>query len=65
MELGSGGYNLACLHSIKGDREEALKLLDSSLSKSEVTIEHIDDDDDWDNLREDPDFIALLNKHRT
>ena len=61
-ELGGGGYNLACAYALKKDKENAFKYLEESLEKKQISLQHVKEDNDWDAYREDPDFIALLEK---
>lgn len=51
-------FNLACLHALFGDRDEALVAIDRALQLG-LEPERFDDPD-FDSLRDDPDFIALL-----
>ncbi|MEV9547166.1 tetratricopeptide repeat protein [Aliarcobacter butzleri] len=63
VELGSIVYNLACFHSIRKNRKEALELLEKSLTNKEVSISSILKDEDWDNFKEDEDFKKLIKKY--
>ncbi|MCG3681978.1 TPR end-of-group domain-containing protein [Aliarcobacter butzleri] len=64
VELGSKVYNLACFHSIRKNKKEALELLEKSLTNKEVSISSILKDEDWDNFKEDEDFKKLIEKYR-
>ncbi|MBO6185601.1 MAG: hypothetical protein J6O88_13085 [Chryseobacterium sp.] len=59
--LGANPYNLSCIYSMLGDKENALKYLKETLEKELIQIEYINDDNDWDNFKNDPDFINLLS----
>ncbi|MFW2441885.1 TPR end-of-group domain-containing protein [Aliarcobacter butzleri] len=63
-ELGDKVYNLACFHSIRKNKKEALELLEKSLTNKEVSISSILKDEDWDNFKEDEDFKKLIEKYR-
>ncbi|MFW2516700.1 TPR end-of-group domain-containing protein, partial [Aliarcobacter butzleri] len=63
VELGSKVYNLACFHSIRKNKKEALELLEKSLTNKEVSISSILKDEDWDNFKEDEDFKKLIKKY--
>ncbi|MCG3692628.1 TPR end-of-group domain-containing protein [Aliarcobacter butzleri] len=62
-ELANLIYNLACFHSIRRNKKEALELLEKALIKKEVTISSILKDEDWDNFKEDEDFKKLIEKY--
>ena len=64
IKHGAGHYNLSCVYALKGDKEKALKYLDITLSKKEITVEHIEKDEDWKEYREDEDFVSLLTKYK-
>ncbi|MBN1468968.1 MAG: hypothetical protein JXM74_04010 [Fusobacteriaceae bacterium] len=63
-ELGDGTYNLACGFALKNEYSSALKYLEESLEKGEISIEYIEVDKTWNNLRDNSDFIALLDKYK-
>lgn len=60
IESGGSSYNLACLHALLNEKDQALKLLKHSLYNKEITAQFVQEDEDWNNLKEDPDFKALL-----
>jgi hypothetical protein len=62
-ELGGSAYNLSCAYSIFNDKNNALKYLKTSLKNKDVSIKTVNEDKDWDNLREDEDFIKILKKY--
>ncbi|MFR9164844.1 MAG: tetratricopeptide repeat protein [Dysgonomonas sp.] len=70
-ELGnqSGAYNLACLYSLMNNKKEAIKWLDTMMSKDyedrmdDLSRERFDSDSDFDNIRSDSDFKQFLNKY--
>ncbi|MEA5460218.1 hypothetical protein VB796_14265 [Arcicella sp. LKC2W] len=64
IELGGGVYNLACLFAVRKDKNNALAYLEKSLINKGISIKHIEDDDDWKDLKTDIDFMNLLNKYR-
>ena len=61
IKNGGGSYNLACLYAIRNKKEEALKYLERSLSRNEVSVEFVEKDKDWDGLRGDSDFKRILS----
>jgi Flp pilus assembly protein TadD len=58
-------YNLACLYSHQGDRERALENLQSALKRAPNLRNHASRDPDFDPLRDNPDFQALVYGKRT
>jgi adenylate cyclase len=58
-------YNVACAHSILGDRDEALNMLDQAVRQGRGNLEWIEHDPDFDPLRPDPRFEAIVNRIRT
>ncbi len=46
-----------------GDTDQALRFLKESLEKRQETPEHADRDIDFDPIRDDPRFRALLEQH--
>ena len=63
LVIKNGGkvYNLACLYAIRNKKEEALKFLERSLSRNEVSVKFVEKDKDWDGLRDDSDFKRILS----
>ena len=64
IKHGGESYNLACLYAIRNQKAEALKYLDVALSRKEITIDFVEQDEDWKNLRNDPDFQDLLSRYK-
>ncbi|MDO4789813.1 MAG: SIR2 family protein [Porphyromonas sp.] len=64
IERDGNSYNLARLYAIRNRKEEALKYLDRSLSRSEISVEFVGKDKDWNGLRDDPDFNSLLSRYK-
>lgn len=64
LENETGLYNLACLYSLLDEKEEAFKWFEKTMQIPIYTRESIESDSDFDNLRQDPRFEALLNKYR-
>lgn len=62
--LGANPYNLSCIYSMLGDKENALKYLKETLEKKLIRVEYVNDDIDWDNYKTDQDFINLLSTYR-
>ena len=63
IEFSGKCYNLACLHAIKENTEEALHYLDLSLSKQEVSVNFVKADQDWKGFLNNEDFIKILRKY--
>ena len=61
IKNGGDFYNLACLYAVRNKKEEALKYLERSLSRNEVSVEFVEKDKDWDGLRDDSDFKRILS----
>ena len=61
IKNGGSSYNLACLYAIRNKKEEALKYLERSLSRHEVSVEIVEKDKDWDGLRDDSYFKRILS----
>jgi Flp pilus assembly protein TadD len=55
-------YNLACLHCLLGEKEEALSYLERSVEHGYGYRSWFENDADLASLREHPRFQALLNK---
>lgn len=64
FELGAGSYDLACHYSLRNNKEKVLELLEQVLKNDEISISHIETDEDWDNLKEDNDFKELIKKYK-
>ncbi|MGP3308439.1 tetratricopeptide repeat protein [Porphyromonas endodontalis] len=64
IKYGGGSYNLACLYALRNRKEEALKYLDHALSRGKVSVKLVEEDNDWDAFREDPDFKHLLSQYK-
>ncbi|MCG3684311.1 TPR end-of-group domain-containing protein [Aliarcobacter butzleri] len=62
-ELGNNVYNLACFHSIRKNKKEALELLEKALKNKEEKTNYVEKDPDWDNFKEDEDFKKLIKKY--
>ena len=58
-------YNFACVLAGMGDKEEALKMLKSTLPRvGEYQVRVAETDTDLDSLRDDPRFVSLLDEAR-
>jgi TolB-like protein/Flp pilus assembly protein TadD len=58
-------YNVACAYSILGDVDDALEMLDHAVQHGRGNLEWIEHDPDFDNLRADSRFDAILDRIRT
>ena len=63
IKEGRGSYNLACLHSLLGDKNESLAWLEKSLLHNRKNREDIEKDDDFANIKDTSEFKALLDKY--
>ena len=61
IKNGGKFYNLACLYAVRNKKKEALKCLERSLSRSEVSVEMVEKDKRWDGLRDDSGFKRILS----
>ena len=64
IKHGGESYNLACLYAIRNQKAEALKYLERTLSRKEITVDFVEQDEDWKNLHNDPDFQDLLSRYK-
>lgn len=62
-ETTSLSYNLACLYSLQKMQKKSLKYFEQALQKGFNNFEHIKIDTDLDNIRQTPQFKALLQKY--
>jgi TolB-like protein len=58
-------YNVACAYSVLGDIDDALEMLDRAVQQGRGNLEWIEKDPDFDPLRPDPRFKAIVNRLRT
>ncbi|MBF0574706.1 TPR end-of-group domain-containing protein [Dysgonomonas sp. GY617] len=57
-------YRLANLHALLLNKTKALKYLETSLERDyKETIRNFNKHSEWDSLRNDPDFIALIKEY--
>ena len=56
-------YNYSCLLSLKNDQSGALDQLENAMIKGYNYFEEIQKDNDLDNVRNTPEFKALMKKH--
>ena len=64
IKYGGHSYNLVCLYALRNRKEDALKYLDHALSRGEVSVKLVEEDNDWNSLRDDPDFKSLLSRYK-
>ena len=64
IKHGGDAYYLACLCAIRNQKAEALKYLEQTLARNEITVDFVEQDEDWKNLRNDPDFQHLLSRYK-
>lgn len=63
-EKGGSVYNLACCYALLGEKQNALIYLKESINNKSIPLEHVKSDPDWNSLRSDPDFIALVKEYQ-
>lgn len=54
-------YNASCLYSLMNKKNEAIAFLEKSFEMGYRDFNHINIDDDMDNIRNSEEFIALIN----
>jgi tetratricopeptide (TPR) repeat protein/NAD-dependent SIR2 family protein deacetylase len=65
LKEGHSAYNLACLYSLKGNETESLKWLEKGLiMESTPSRSHILADSDMDNIKNNDEFMRVLNTYR-
>ena len=57
-------YNVACAYAVLGDIDDALRMLDRAVQHGRGNLEWIEHDPDFDRLRSDPRFVAIVNRLR-
>ena len=55
-------YNVGCVHALAGSTDEALDHLDKAIQNGFGQREWVENDSDWDAVRNEPRFQALLRK---
>ena len=61
-EDGGVVFNGACLYALNGNKEKAISLLEVAVDKGWGNKEWIEQDHDYDSLRDEPKFKALIKK---
>ena len=64
IEYGASSYNLSCILALQGEAEKALRYLEISLSKNEIDVDFVENDEDWENYLGDKEFVDLLSKFK-
>lgn len=65
IKEGIASYNLACWHSLNGEKEESIRRLEKSIKmKSSPSRSHILADTDLDNIKGTEDFKRLISAYR-
>lgn len=60
---GESLYNMACCEALLGNPEESLDLLEQAWEAGYHQLEHIQQDDDLNSLRDDERYKAFIEKH--
>ena len=64
IEHGGSSYNLSCIYAVRGNKEQALKYLNISLSKNEIDVDFVEKDEDWKEYSNDNEFLSLLKRFK-
>ena len=56
-------YAIGCIYAKQGKKKSALRFLGKAFQKGFRDMAHLEQDSDWEGLREDPDFQALTAKY--
>lgn len=62
-DIGLTNYNVACMHSLLGNKDEAFKYLDKAIDKGlggGQIVQQMEGDSDLDNIRKDPRYAKAL-----
>jgi tetratricopeptide (TPR) repeat protein len=62
LVIKESDYTRACFAAICGENDEALALLRATLEKGEISLDWTERDPDFDLLRDDPRFAALIEE---
>jgi Tfp pilus assembly protein PilF len=63
LEVGSAAYNLACIHSLRGELKECKKFLEQAQQVGNLPPKkHLEADKDLDNVRQETWFQAFLKE---
>jgi hypothetical protein len=58
-------YNVACVHSLKGDKDKAFEWLEKAVALGFGNAEQLAGDTDFDNIRNDPRFTKIAESVQT
>ena len=61
----TAAYNIACMHSLDGNKKEALSWLRHALDEGFDSWNHIENDSDLNNLRKSAEFQKLVAEYRS
>ena len=64
VALGGQSYNLACVYSLRSEKEQALLYLSQSLENKEIEPAFVIEDEDWAGFVEDEDFKKIISKYQ-
>ena len=62
VELGGSSYNLACFYALNKKEAKAFELLEKSLNEKEITFNFVENDDDWNELKDSSEYKRLKNR---
>jgi len=58
-------YNTACAHALMKNKPKALEFLRKAIEAGYVNFSHMEQDGDLDNIRKEPDYLALMKDKDT
>jgi len=64
VAVGGRSYNLACSLALAERFDEAFQLLETSLRDDQIEWQHVQQDEDWAHLRQDPRCLRLHAGHQ-
>ena len=63
-ELVGKSYNLSCCYALLNDSSNAFKYLEEALQKGKITFAHVEEDEDWEQLRTHPEYLRLREQYK-
>ncbi len=63
IALGGSCYNIACVYVHQNKKEDAFEWLKKSLERKDISFDHVSKDDDWDNYRNEQEYVQLKKKY--
>ena len=63
-KYGGSPYNLACVYALRGEVQKAYKFLIESLERKLIKASQVENDKDWNNLKNNDEFIDIINQYK-